>query len=127
MILLNKLIKKINFNNIIVSSFLVLIIVFSYSFTSFSKTNYNNSLNKYLLQLTYYYSGDSTGSGSVTGSGLKTSDFKADSNGWYHYQNNGEDYLVVAAATTYCRDSSNHCGVDIKKHGMALNIPYYNY
>lgn len=47
--------------------------------------------------MTSYYTGDSTGSGSVTGSGLKSSDFQVNEHGWYTYQGK----LVVATATTY--------------------------
>ena len=82
---------------------------------------------KYQVQITYYYPGDATGSSTHLGSGVKMSELKLDDKGWYHYNKSGVDYLVIAAATTYCRDASNHCGVSISKHGMAQSIKYYNY
>lgn len=125
MVLIKNSIKKIlYFNCIIITSFL-LFTLFSYNnvtITNFSK--------KYSIQLTYFYTGDSTGSGKTLGSGLKASDFTADEKGWYHYNYNGQDYLVIAAALTKCRDSSKHCGVNVDEetgHGMASSIHYYNY
>ena len=82
-------------------------------------------LTKY--QYTHYYPGDPTGSGSCTGSGVCVDQMTTDSQGWYYYNYNGKDYLVVAAATVYCRDKANHCGVDIAKHGLATTIKYYHY
>lgn len=46
-------------------------------------------------RMTYYYPGDSDGSGSVTASGKSSKDFKLNENGWYTY--NGK--LVVATAS----------------------------
>ncbi len=85
--------------------------------------------NQYMVkyQYTHYYPGDPTGSGSCTGSGKCVKDFTTDEQGWYYYNHNGQKYLVVAAATTYCRDSANHCGVNIVKHGLATTIKYYKY
>mgnify|MGYP004593679495 FL=1 len=114
------------FNNIIFSLFLVLFTNIILN-NNYIVTNQNNSLNQYMLTLTYYYPGDATGSGSTTGSGVTTSNLTTDEKGWYHYQKDGVNYLVVAAATTYCRDSSNHCGVNIQKHGIAKTIHYYKY
>ncbi len=114
------------FNNIILSLFFITLIQMIFGFKSYSTINQNNILNDYMLTLTYYYPGDATGSGSITGSGVTTSQLTVDSNGWYHYQRNGTDYLVVAAATTYCRDSANHCGISSSR-GIATNIRYYNY
>lgn len=118
--------KLFSFNNIIISSFLLLIISFSLIDNKVI-SNTNNSIDKYQLTLTYYYPGDATGSGSTTGAGISVSNFTVDENGWYRYYKDGVSYLVVAAATTYCRDSANHCGIDVGKHGIAQNIPYYSY
>lgn len=129
MILLEKNKSWINsfFHYIKIASFLIFCGLMFGKIT-FSKiiVNINNSLDKYMVTLTYYYPGDNTGSGSKLGSGLTASDFTLDNKGWYHYQYNGTDYLVVAAATTYCRDSYNHCGIDSSR-GIAQNITYYKY
>lgn len=114
------------FNNIILSLFFILLVQIIFGFKSYSTINQNNILDNYMLTLTYYYPGDATGSGNTTGSGVTTSQLTVDSNGWYHYQRNGTDYLVVAAATTYCRDSANHCGISSSR-GIATSIRYYNY
>lgn len=117
-------IKKLNINLLI-----FFVITSFYIFNDFeSKTivNKSNALD-YQVQLTYYYPGDATGSTSHLGSGVKLSELKLDSNGWYYYPKDGTDYLVIAAATTYCRDSANHCGIDVAKHGIAKNIGYYKY
>lgn len=114
------------FNNIIFSLFFVVLITIIFD-GNYTLINQNNSLNQYMLTLTYYYPGDATGSGSITGSGVSTSDLNVDEKGWYHYQKNGINYLAVATATTHCRDASNHCKIDINKHGIAKNIHYYKY
>lgn len=120
--------RLFNFNNIKISLFLIILITFVI-INNLSQTNIlvtNNITNKYMVTLTYYYPG-TDGSTNKTGSGKTTADFTVDSNGWYHYMHNGIDYLVVATATTYCKNSSNHCGISVDKHGIAQNIPYYNY
>ena len=122
MILNKKNIRLLIF--LVITSFCTIII---YNFKSVSFINVNKQITDFQLQLTYYYPNDATGSGTGTGSGKTVNDFTVDSNGWYHYEQDGIDYLVVAAATTYCRDSVSHCGVSINKHGMASSIPYYNY
>lgn len=81
----------------------------------------------YLTGFTYYYPNDATGSSNCTGSNKCIDDFTVDSNGWYYYEYQGKNYLVVAAALEYCRDSSTHCGIDVSKHGIATKINYYNY
>lgn len=83
--------------------------------------------NQYLTQYTYYYPGDATGSGFCTGSGKCIDSFTTDENGWYFYETNGEKYLVIAAALNICKNSLNHCGIDVNKHGIAKNVNYYDY
>lgn len=129
MMLLKKMKNKklFSFNNIILSSFLLLTI-YGFIFNNNKVIlNTNNIVDEYLLTLTYYYPGDATGSGGTTGAGISVSNFTVDENGWYRYYKDGVNYLVVAAATTYCRDAANHCGIDVAKHGIATNIPYYSY
>lgn len=46
-------------------------------------------------RMTYYYTGDGTGSGSVTASGKSTTSFQTNEHGWYTY----EGKLVVATAS----------------------------
>lgn len=59
------------------------------------------------IVFTNYYTGDNTGSGSITSSGLTTDDFKVNSKGWYTYKG----YVVLAAATQLCLDvKSGACG-----------------
>lgn len=59
------------------------------------------------IVFTNYYTGDSTGSGVRTSSGLTTNDFKVNSKGWYTYKG----YVVLAAATQLCLDvKSGACG-----------------
>ena len=59
------------------------------------------------IVFTNYYTGDSTGSGALTSSGLRTSQFKINSRGWYTYKG----YIVLAAATNLClRVQSGACG-----------------
>lgn len=117
-------IKKLNINLLIF--FVITFFCCINCFKSKIIINSSNYLN-YQVQLTYYYPGDATGSSNHLGSGVKMNELKLDNNGWYYYTKDGVEYLVVAAATTYCKDSSNHCGVSISKHGMAKNIKYYNY
>ncbi len=50
---------------------------------------------KLSYRLTSYYTGDGTGSGSVTASGKSTKDFQINERGWYTYQGK----LVVATAS----------------------------
>ena len=116
-----KFIKITAFIVLAVTSFNMLN-MFKYKTFTINNISY---LTKY--QYTHYYPGDPTGSGSCTGSGKCVSDFTVDSEGRYHYNHNGKDYLVVAAATTYCRDKAGHCGVNISKHGLATTIKYYHY
>lgn len=111
---------KITFNITI----LMLIILTIFNFTNI---NINIENNQYLTQYTYYYPGDATGSGGCTGSGKCIDSFTTDENGWYYYETNGEKYLVIAAALNTCKNSANHCGIDVSKHGIAQNIKYYNY
>lgn len=80
----------------------------------------------YLAQYTYYYPSDATGSSNCTSSHKCVDDFSIDKNGWYHYNYNGKDYLVVAAALKFCRDDINHCGIDTQKHGIATSVNYYD-
>ena len=121
--------KKINYKFIIIiiAFFNILSLNLIFNFKSKTIVNLNNSITDYEVQLTYYYPGDKTGTGKTTGSGKTVSEFKVGENNWYFYEQNGVDYLVVAAATTYCRDAANHCGVSVDKHGMATTIPYYKY
>jgi hypothetical protein len=59
------------------------------------------------IVFTNYYTGDSTGSGALTSSGLRTTHFKINSRGWYTYKG----YVVLAAATNLClRVQSGACG-----------------
>lgn len=111
---------KITFNITI----LMLMILTIFNFTNINITIKNN---QYLTQYTYYYPGDATGSGGCTGSGKCIDSFTTDENGWYYYETNGEKYLVIAAALNTCRNSTNHCGINVSKHGIAQNIKYYNY
>lgn len=129
MMLLRKIKNKklFSFNNIILSSFLLLITYIIIASNNKVILNTNNTTDEYLLTLTYYYPGDATGSGNTTGAGISVSNFTVDENGWYRYYKDGVNYLVVAAATTYCRNDVNHCGINVTKHGIAKNIPYYNY
>lgn len=129
MMLLNKLknTELFCFNNIKMLPIFLLTIILINGFQQKTITNLNKSVSSYEIMFTYYHPGDATGSGAKTGSGKTTSDFTVDSNGWYHYEQNGTDYLVIAAATTYCRDAANHCGVDVQKHGLAKKIKYYQY
>ena len=112
----------------LIFTILFLLIILNISNKMCSKTIILNS-KEYLTsyQYTHYYSGDATGSGNCTGSGKCTKDFTTDGQGWYYYNHNGKQYLVVAAALQTCRDSSDHCGVNVSKHGIATNIQYYNY
>ena len=50
----------------------------------------------YTTRLTSFYTGDSCNTGSVTASGLSTTDFQTNEKGWYTYQGK----LVVATAST---------------------------
>lgn len=59
------------------------------------ETPKDDSLSEY--RLTSYYTGDDPSTGSCTGSGLCTSDFQINENGWYTYQGK----IVIAAATSY--------------------------
>lgn len=129
MMLLKKIKNKklFSFNNIILSSFLLVITYVFITNNNKIILNTNNIVDEYLLTLTYYYPGDATGSSGTTGAGISTSNFTVDENGWYRYYKDGVNYLVVAAATTYCRDAANHCGINVSKHGIAKNIPYYSY
>lgn len=111
---------KITFNITI----LMLIILTIFNFINI---NINIENNQYLTQYTYYYPGDATGSGGCTGSGKCIDSFTTDENGWYYYETNGEKYLVIAAALNICKNSANHCGIDVSKHRIAQNIKYYNY
>lgn len=120
--------KLFSFNNIILSSFFLFITIFIILLSNNKVIlNTSNILDKYMLTLTYYYPGDATGSGNTTGAGISVSSFTVDENGWYRYQKDGTSYLVVAAATTYCRDAANHCGINVAEKGIAQNIQYYNY
>lgn len=101
---------------------LIILTVFNFADINISVEN-----NQYLAQYTYYYPGDATGSGGCTGSGKCIDSFTTDENGWYFYETNGEKYLVIAAALNICKNSANHCGIDVAKHGIAQNIRYYNY
>lgn len=59
------------------------------------------------IRLTYYYSGDGTGSGQCTSSGRCIYHFETNNLGWYTY--NG--YIVLAAATYRCLNAqSGSCG-----------------
>ena len=122
--MLNKKIKLFSFNNFIILFFIVLLVI---TLNSFSTIKLENTSKRYAIKFTKFYPGDATGSTKTLGSGLTNNDFTTDENGWYYYSFNGTKYLVIAAATTYCRDASNHCGIDIQKHGMAKNIRYFGY
>ena len=120
------------FNNIIIS-FLIIFLGITV-LKVFIVKNYTKTSKKYMLEFTYYYPGDPTGSTNTVGAqaqgerrNLTTADFSTDSNGWYYYNYNGINYLVIAAATTYCRDRADHCGISVNKRGMATNIHYFNY
>jgi len=116
-----KKIFSFTFKNIIVVFFILFV-------TSYFNTITINVYNRqYLTQYTYYYPGDATGSGYCTGSGKCIDSFTKDENGWYYYETNGEKYLVVAAALNICKNSANHCGINVSKHGIAQNINYYDY
>lgn len=67
----------------------------------------------YMYRLTSYYPFDECNSGTCTGTGLCTKDFKVDEHGWYTY--NGK--LVLAAATTYLQS----------KFGVKENKVYFQY
>ena len=68
------------FNNIILSLFFILLVQIIFGFKSYSTINQNNILDNYMLTLTYYYPGDTTGSSNTTGAGVTTSQLTADSN-----------------------------------------------
>ena len=62
---------------------------------------------EYTVYITSYYDGDSTGSGSVTSTGLTTKQFQVNDQGWYTYKG----MVVVGAATTLClRVKTGACG-----------------
>lgn len=52
--------------------------------------------SSYTTRMTSYWADDGYGTGDTTSSGLKTSDFQINENGWYTYQNK----LVIATAST---------------------------
>lgn len=110
----------------ILKTIIFLVLIFLTIF-NFSDVNISIENTQYLTQYTYYYPGDATGSGGCTGSGKCIDSFTTDENGWYYYETNGEKYLVVAAALNICKNSTNHCGINVVKHGIAQNIKYYNY
>ena len=56
----------------------------------------NTVQNSYTTRMTSYWANDGYGTGDTTSSGLKTSDFQINENGWYTYQNK----LVIATAST---------------------------
>lgn len=59
------------------------------------------------IYLTYYYTGDSTGSGACTASTRCTNQFKINEHGWYTYN----EAVVLAAATYRCLNAkSGPCG-----------------
>lgn len=106
----------------------IIIVFFIFFIASYFNTTTLTIYNRqYLTQYTYYYPNDATGSGFCTGSGKCIDSFTTDENGWYFYETNGEKYLVIAAALNVCKNSSNHCGIDVNKHGIAKNIKYYDY
>ena len=55
------------------------------------------------VRFTSYYTGDSSGSGNKTASGLSVEDFDINENGWYLY----EGKVVVATATEECLESNS--------------------
>lgn len=117
-------------DKIILISVFTMLTLLTFNFVdlfSNKKIETNKVIYETQYQYTHYYPGDATGSGSCTGSGKCVKDFTTDSQGWYYYNHNGKKYLVVAAATVNCRDSANHCGVSISKHGIARSIKYYRY
>lgn len=123
------MIKTINY--IIENRYKIFLIsLFVLVFMFIIKFNYNKQISisniPYLTQYTYYYPSDATGSSNCTSSHKCIDDFTTDSNGWYHYNYNGKDYLVIAAALKKCRDDVNHCGINIQKHGMSTTINYYD-
>ena len=122
MILLNKIRnnKLFCFNSI-----LFCLLLFIMIFPFFEK-QIVVSKKDYLTSYTYFYPGDATGSTNTLHTGLTTSNFTVGENGWYYYNTNGKTYLVIAAATTNCRDSATHCGVSSSHGGYAENIKYYN-
>ena len=120
------------FNNVIISFLVVFLSIILIKFLL--PKNYTFTSKKYTIGFTYYYPNDATGSSNTVGAPSKnhsgkltTASFNTNDQGWYTYNYNGVDYLVVAAATTYCRDSENHCGISVNKHGIAQNIHYFNY
>ena len=113
-------------DNILKIFILFLLLIFLTIF-NFSDINISIENTQYLTQYTYYYPSDSTESGECTGSGKCIDSFTTDENGWYYYETDGEKYLVVAAALNICKNSTNHCGINVNKHGIAQNIKYYDY
>lgn len=56
-----------------------------------------NTSSSYKTRMTSYYTGDGYGNNTITGTGLKPSDFGVNSKGWYMYKGK----LVIATATPY--------------------------
>lgn len=118
--------KNINIKMIILPLFISLLIG---SIVNSNKiNNFADSVKQYLdgssVILTYYYSGDATGSGACTGSGKCTSEFSVNSNGWYIYTEGDVNYLVVAAATNICLNTkSGACG----NYNSPIVSKYYDY
>lgn len=116
-------------NNIMLITVFVMLTLLTFSFLNLFSSK-DIEINKIIYEAkyeyTHYYPGDGWNSNSCTGSGKCTKDFTTDSQGWYYYNQGGKDYLVVAAATVYCRDSANHCGISSKR-GIAQSIKYYHY
>lgn len=116
-------------DKIILISVFTMLTLLTFNFVNlFSSKNIevNKVIYETQYEYTHYYPGDAWNSNDCTGSGKCVKDFKTDSQGWYYYNQNGKDYLVVAAATVYCRDRSDHCGISSRR-GIARSIKYYHY
>lgn len=65
-------------------------------------------------RMTYYYTGDGTGSGSVTASGKSTTSFQTNEHGWYTY----EGKLVVATASKSLKSWASYKGSVQKTYNL---------
>ncbi|MDD3453414.1 MAG: CHAP domain-containing protein [Bacilli bacterium] len=113
---------------------IILISIFVMIFNIYNSKKTINFKIQYETQLTYYYTGDSTGTGTYL-PGLKSNinqlgdKVKLNENGWYFYTENGIDYLMVATATNACLNVTKSSDPCYKYHlaGKISGIKYRDY
>lgn len=116
------------FNKAIMIVLSVLLALFIYKI--FFTQKYSLESKIYLdrnVTLTYYYPGDSTGSGITTGSRLSIGEFSIEEHGWYVYEEAGVEYLVLAAATEKCLEITGTSDACSNYTERLDSITYYSY